>query len=130
MAHIAGDVVVEVGVAPDGTIQSTEVVSGPPLLEKATLESAGQSQFECRNCDMKPRKVRLVYTYRLLPGDCCGEKYPAENGESSGAAPGVTQEGNHITVVDYPGCICDPAADVSPKIRSWKCLYLWKCAVK
>lgn len=31
----------------DGTIQSADVVSGPPLLQRAAVESARQSQFEC-----------------------------------------------------------------------------------
>jgi hypothetical protein len=32
-----------------------------------------------------------------------------------------------VTVIDQPLCTCDPTSDVS-RVRSVKCLYLWKCA--
>jgi TonB family protein len=47
-ARIYGDIHLTLQIRKDGTIQSVEVVSGPPLLQHAALESA-------QGCAVRPR---------------------------------------------------------------------------
>jgi hypothetical protein len=124
--RIVGDVDLMLGIRPDGSIESNEVISGHPLLAQAALDSAHRSRFECRKCSETVTYLRLVFTFQLVgPNSCCtpqkeGTKEPGEQ------IPRVTQVLNRVTVVDQPACICDPGPDVT-KVRSAKCLYLWRC---
>jgi len=118
-AHILGDVVVSVGVRQDGTIASADVVSGPPLLQRAALDSAKQSQFECRKCSAEVTAYRITYSFQFDESvPCC---LPVE------PAPRVVQSENHVTLLASPVCICDPTGSPTVKVRSVKCLWLWKC---
>src|SRR5438270_13414266 len=47
-ARITGDVELMFEVKEDGSVQSTIVVSGHPLLKQAALDSVRRSKFECR----------------------------------------------------------------------------------
>ena len=128
-AHITGDVELMLEVRQDGSIESVVVVSGPPLLQKAALISAQQSQFECHGCSAQPTWYRLVYTFQLLDSGCCAEEdsKTADIGPPR-TYPQITQSQNRVTVVDQVLCICDPAGHIG-KVRSLKCLYLWRCAI-
>lgn len=121
-AHITGDVVVMVNVRQDGSVESVLVVSGSPLLGQAALESAQHSQFECRECTDRTTSYQITYTFRLDSSGCCAS---ADGGKQNQTYPHITQSDNHVTVVDLSGCICDPIS--TRKIRSMKCLYLWRC---
>jgi TonB family protein len=125
--RISGDVDLMLKVRPDGSVESATVVSGHPLLQQAALDSAQKSKFECRKCD-EAASIQLVYTFQLVgPESCCKPtENHSENDQADQPIPRVIQSQNHITVLDQPTCICDPAADVT-KVRSLKCLYLWKC---
>jgi len=118
-ANIYGDVHLTLRIRKDGTIQSVEVVSGPPLLQRPALESAQQSQFKCRACTGDVVAYSLVYTFQFSHEDCCN---------SHGSPPKVEELQNHIWVTAPPFCFCDPAGMTTGKVRSAKCLYLWKCA--
>lgn len=126
--RIAGDVALMLGVRQDGSVESAVVVSGHPLLQQVALDSARQSQYECRKCSQGITSYRLVYTFQLVsPTDCCkADDASSSKDQQDQAIPRVTQSQNHVTVVDQPLCICDPAIDVR-KVRSVKCLYLWRC---
>ncbi|MGO9640349.1 MAG: energy transducer TonB [Candidatus Acidiferrales bacterium] len=118
LAMISGDVVLKLGVRQDGTVASTEVIRGHPLLIQAALDSAQHSQFECRKCTEPVTPYRMVYTFQLGPARFCeapDSRYPQ-----------VTQSQNHVTLVDQPVGTCDPVEEIR-KVRSAKCLYLWKC---
>ncbi len=127
--RVAGDVVLLLGIRPDGTIESAVVDSGHPLLKQAALDSAQQSQFECRKCDGPVTSFRLVYTFQLVgAADCCKVTAGSANdNQADQLIPRVIQLQNQVKVLDRPACICDPAADVV-KVRSLKCLYLWRCS--
>jgi TonB family protein len=127
-ARIAGDVELTIEVRKDGTVQSAVVVRGHPLLKQAALDSAQQSQFECLNCSEAAISVRLVYTFQLAGSESCcrAAETGAKNDQPDRAFPRVIQSEKHVTVIDRPACICDPAAEVR-KVRSLKCLYLWRC---
>jgi TonB family protein len=127
--RITGDVELKIEVRKDGTVQSAVVVSGHPLLKQAALDSAQQSQFECRNCSEAAAPVQLVYTFQLDGSESCctGAEIGAKNDHPEQVFPRVIKSERHVTVIDRPTCICDPSADVR-KVRSLKCLYLWRCA--
>jgi hypothetical protein len=125
-ALVKGDIDLMLGIRQDGSVESAVVVDGPPLLWRAALNSAQQSQFECRKCSESVTPYRLVYAFQLVvmtvgctaPEDC-NRTVPDQ------PAPMVTQSENHVTLVNHvaPLCICDSIR----KRRSLKCLYLWRC---
>jgi hypothetical protein len=112
-ANIQGDVNVMLGIRRDGSVESIAVVSGPPLLHRAALDSAQASQFECRGCSEPVTSYSLIYTFRIGDTGCCEPPTAAR----------VTQSQNHVTVIGQPRCLCGPPE----KVRSAKCLYLRKC---
>jgi TonB family protein len=117
-ARIVGDVELSLSVRQDGSVGSVQVVSGHPLLQRAALDSAHNSQFECRACGGPLTSYRLVYTFQLGPTVYCAPR--------DGSYPQVTQSQSHVTLLDEPVGTCDTAAEIR-KVRSAKCLYLWKC---
>jgi len=127
-ARITGDIELALDIRQDGKVASAVVTSGPPLLQQAALNSAKQSQFECHKCSETVTDYRLLYTFKVVelrvscsvPEDC-NKTVPVQH------APEVTQLENHITlVIEAAGlCICD----VIKKVRSLKCLYLWRCGL-
>jgi TonB family protein len=127
-ARIAGDVELTIEVRKDGTVQSAVVVSGHPLLKQAALDGAQQSEFECRNCSESAVPVQLVYTFQLAGSESCctAAEISAKNNQPDQVFPRVIQSDKRVTVIDRPVCICDPPAEVR-KVRSLKCLYLWRC---
>lgn len=129
-AHITGEVVLELDIRQDGSVLSAQVASGPPLLTRAALQSAQQSQFECQNCGEKLTPLHLVYTFTLVAGDmgnCASPPSPPNPYPANQAFPAIRQTGNRITIVDRaPPCYAYDT--ILGKRRSWKCLYLWHCA--
>lgn len=128
-AAVHGEVEVVVQVRKDGSVASTEVVGRQTLLDRASLISAQQSQFQCVNCVEELTAFHLLYTFRIefaqpplscnAPDDC-DRSTPARPTESS-------QSENHVTVIGHPlqTCICE----YRKKIRAVRCLYLWKCGL-
>jgi len=121
-ARVAGDVELRIYVKRDGGIESAEVISGPAMLRQSALESVRQSQFECRDCRENLTSYRMTYTFQTVSpeyGPDCEIKHDA-------TYPQVIQSQNHVTVIDEAAGTCDPI-ETTRKIRSLKCLYLWKC---
>jgi TonB family protein len=127
-ARITGDVELKIDVRKDGTVQSAVAVSGHPLLKQAALASAQQSQFECQNCIETAVPVQLVYTFQLAGSEscCAAAEAGAKNGQPDQLFSRVIHTEKHVTLFDRPACMCDPGAPVR-KVRSLKCLYLWRC---
>ena len=124
-----GDVVLTLKITKDGRLESATVVSGHPLLKQAALDSAERSQFECRNCD-EIRPFQMLYSFRLGPTSyCAGASETSKSDERKEFYPRVLESQNHVTVIDQPVAICDPGPD-SKRVRSAKCLYLWKCSLR
>jgi hypothetical protein len=128
--RVAGDVELTLTVKADGVIQSIDIVSGHPLLRQAAFDSAQHSTFECRKCGEKGTSLHLTYTFHLVAlDDCCnGTKGETDEVQTDQQVPRVVQSQNHVTVVDKPACFCDAAAQIG-KVRSLKCLYLWRCSL-
>jgi len=115
-ARIQGDVKITVGIRRDGSVESAVIASGHPMLMEAALESARNSQYECRGCSEAITSSSLVYSFQL--------DFPSAVDQSQ--APLVTHSGNHVTVGAEPVIISDrPGPPI--RVRSAKCLYLWKC---
>ena len=129
-ARVTGDIDLMLAIRHDGSVESAVVLSGPALLRRAALNSAQQSQFECRNCSGSATPFRLVYTFQLV-AHTISCNAPEDCGRSAQdlPAPQVTQLENHVTVVNHVSdtCICDVQA---VRRRSLKCLYLWRCGVR
>jgi TonB family protein len=64
-ARIAGDVEVNVHVRADGTVASVELWSGHPMLAPAAVESAKNSEYECRGCTGETESI-LTYTFGFI----------------------------------------------------------------
>ena len=120
VAHIEGEVNVLLEVRRDGSIESARVVSGSGFLRQAAIDSAQQSEFECLDCSDAAIPYHLIYSFQLGPSRCTNER----NG------PLVSQSKNHVTVVDNPTIICDSPVHGLWKVRSAKCLYLWRCGLR
>lgn len=62
MAHIEGDIVVEVNVAPDGKVSDATIVSGPPLLRQESVAAAREWIFA--KGPKQSRKQMLTFEFR------------------------------------------------------------------
>jgi len=127
-AQISGNVDLMLRIRQDGSIESAVVVSGHPLLAQTALESAQHSSYACRKCGETVTPFRLVYTFQLAEPKCCVATDDSKKSQPDEQIPRVTQSLNHITVIDQPVCLCDPAFEVGYKVRSLKCFYLWRCS--
>lgn len=123
IANIQGEVEVKLGIRPNGSIESAVAVSGHPILKQAALDSAQQSQFECRGCSDDVTFYSLTYSFCALIDFPNGTHAPPKPNESSGVH--VVQSGNRVTVRADPVAIHIDFAYL--RVRSVKCLYLWSC---
>lgn len=73
-ARIMGDVKIRIVIRQDGSVSSADVVSGPPMLQRAALESAQKSKFRCQpDCTNDVTTFVFTYTFGLRGGPCCCE---------------------------------------------------------
>lgn len=127
--RITGNVELRLDVRPDGSVASAVAISGHPLLKQQALENAQHSQFACIDCGEEVRPYRLVYTFELGPASYCTDKVEHSSSNPEQPYPRISQSQGHVTIVDQPWVTCDPAGPITySKVRSIKCLYLWKCA--
>jgi TonB family protein len=139
-ARIAGEVRLSVSIHPDGSIESITAVSGNAMLVQAALDSAKQSQFECRGCGSSSVSQSMTYSFQISqvesPDPCCCTLNAASK-EPKPPASEISQSEDHITIAATtpPICICPDACEVAwaqahSRFRSVKCLYLWKCGTR
>jgi TonB family protein len=64
-ARIGGDVQVKVHVRADGTVASVELLSGHRMLAPAAVESAKNSEYECRGCTGET-EYTVTYTFGFI----------------------------------------------------------------
>jgi TonB family protein len=128
-ARITGDVDLVLTVRPGGAVDSVVVASGHPLLKESAVTSARQSQFECR--DVQSRLISIDWFTRLISKASASvnqEKHrPSKKNHK--AYPQFSDAQHRVTVVAQVLCICDPAT-TKIRVRSVKCLYLWRCGSK
>jgi hypothetical protein len=69
----------------------------------------------------------LTYTFEIQ-GNC---RFGPNCESIEPRAPEVTQSQHKITITVEPECTCDPSVTITRiKVRSAKCLYLWKCGLR
>jgi TonB family protein len=124
-ARITGDVDLMLTIRRDGNLESAVVVSGHPMLKQAALDSAQRSQFECGGCSEAVTSYALKYRLQIISRgyakDCdYAEKQPPAE---------VDLSGHQVTVSAWAMETCDPASRIV-KVRSAKCLYLWRCGTR
>ena len=121
-AHVSGDVVLDLAIRRDGTIESAVVASGPPMLREAAVEIAQQTLFGCARCTENPTQFRVIFRFELGESIMCSEPDPSY--------PRVSQStSSTVTIAAQPFGTCDPASEIERvRARAIKCLFLWKCA--
>jgi hypothetical protein len=106
------------------------VASGHPLLAQGALDSVQHSQFECRSCGEEVTSERIVHTFKLDSTEYRSQTPVTPNtNQGKKSYPQVIQSINHLTVIDEPIGTCDTEIFSVKKVRSAKCLYLWRCGV-
>jgi TonB family protein len=126
-ARISGDVELEIVVRRDGSVESSRVVNGDPLLSKAALDSSQRSKFDCQTCTSASDGIHLIYSFQLGPTKYCSPANGvATKKEKQNTYPRISRDGNHVTIIGQPLGTCDPAVELS-RFRAAKCLYLWRC---
>jgi hypothetical protein len=122
-ARIFGDVDLTLEIGRTGQVESVSVVGGPAMLRQVAIESAHRSVFRCLDCDGQRISYFLKYRFQIssLPLDkvCDAASEPDPPVE-------IDLAEHQVTVSAWGITICDPVA-VLRKVRSAKCLYLWKC---
>jgi TonB family protein len=133
-ARVGGDVRIKLEIKADGSIESAKTVSGHPMLAQAALDSAKQSRFECRDCEVNSNASEiLTYSFQIssreLDPCCCSSGFTSKNAVS---VLHVSESGDHIMLTAPPACICPDRCSSArafreAHFRSVKCLFLWKC---
>jgi TonB family protein len=115
-ARIMGDVRIQLAIRRDGSIESSEVVSGHPRLKHEALESAQQSEFECGGCSDtfglrddnacrpvvdKPgvRSLKWLYLWK------CGVLLTSTWPQPTNIAPELTRSQNHVSILASTACV-------------------------
>jgi TonB family protein len=124
-AGIVGDVDLMLTIRRDGSVESAVVVSRHPMLKQAALESAQGSQFECGGCGEVVTPYALKYRFQIT-----SRGYPKDCDYTEKQPPAEVDLPHHqVTVSAWAMEICDPASQII-KVRSAKCLYLWRCGTR
>ena len=127
-ARISGDVKLNVSVRANGSIESVAAISGHPMLIKAALDSAQQSEFQCNNC-VAMRHYTITYKFELGDTTYCSGIDATGNAQFEAHQQEVSQTQDTVTIIGHPVGTCDPTASITfVKIRSPKCLFLWHCS--
>jgi TonB family protein len=128
-ARVSGRVEVDVLIGAAGKAESAQVISGPPMLQPASLQAARQSQYTCRGCSNAVH-YRITFVYKVVPTeppkDCDGPLPAAPPPEWDATR-------NEATAFAMEIWTCDPVAETTRtfrRVRSAKCLYLWKCGLR
>ena len=121
-AHMSGEVDLEITLPENGVPGTVHVVSGPQTLRQAAVDSAKRSKFESTVAGHSDETYPLVYKFLLNDTRGC-------NQEPDPSYPRIKSESNTITISAQSVPMCDPTAE-SIHVRSWKCLYLWKCRTR
>jgi len=107
IAHIQGEVWIELELDQQGRIVGMLPVSGHPILIQAASDSLRKSKFACENCSEETTFFSVAVRFKM------------DDPPKTAQAP--------CPVADER----PPAAKRSAqKTRSLRCLYLWRCAAR
>ena len=116
-AHVTGEVHLEIKVSNDGLAGDIQVKDGPQMLREAAVNSAKTSLFEPEVTQNDRTSYDLVYNF-VVDATACDEA-------SDPSYPHVSYGPGTVTIAEKVVPLCDPGSDI--KVRSAKCLFLWKC---
>ncbi|HJP94929.1 MAG TPA: energy transducer TonB [Pyrinomonadaceae bacterium] len=68
-SHASGEVVVAVKIASDGSVTSSEAISGSAVLAAGSMQVARRWKFATMKDKNQIRSARLTFVYRLVPRD-------------------------------------------------------------
>jgi Gram-negative bacterial TonB protein C-terminal len=129
-ARIVGQVRMELTIDANGALRSWKTMSGHPLLVRAVTDSLPQAQFTCEGCAQQEYTYSLTYEF-VLPDDnfaaACAELQ--KTGKEPTMSPSTLDSPTHVTVRPARAyCLAvDPA---TPRVRSIRCLWLWRCSTQ
>lgn len=118
-ARVSGEVILRVTLGANGSPESVTVDSGPQMLRQAAVDSATRSQFTVIS-ESKTGVYHVAYRFIFNTTQKCNE-------ERDSSYPHVNYESDSVTIEAQPYLICDPS---SVRVRSAKCLFLWRCGWK
>ena len=72
-AHAKGDVIVEVGISPQGEVETAKAFSGHPLLRKVCEMAAKKWKFAAGNA--RPSSVRVTFSFGYVDGGKSDPEY-------------------------------------------------------
>lgn len=104
IAHIQGEVWIEIELSPAGEIVAMRTPTGHPLLVAAAVESLILSKLVCESCGDKNAMFTVLYRFTM----------------PETPRPATCEEGNPVA------CLAGRQA-ATRRTRSARCLYLWKC---
>jgi len=120
VARVSGYVVLSLKLNDDGSPASVEAMSGPQMLRQAAVDSAMGSEFQPVPKDQVGHEYQVFYNFSL--------QYETCDDSPNQPLPPLKIEANAVTVSGRSIQTCDYASPV--RVRSAKCLFLWKCGVK
>jgi hypothetical protein len=121
IANLEGPVTVEITIEPNDRV-SFQKWTGHPILVQADGESLKLSKLACDSC-AHMTSFTIVFDFRVSSPEC------GSFGLNS-SPRAVLDTSTHMTISTDRYCISDPAPDLEKRVRSLRCLYLWKCATR
>ena len=120
LAHIQGRAQIEIRLEPDGKASIVSSSGDHGLLVEAARQALEGSQLSCDNCNGRSGLFTIDFDYTLVARPSAS---PCSDNESSAVLDSAT----HITVSTKMPCVYRYGLVVQ-KVRSPRCLYLWRCA--
>ena len=108
-ANVYGDVIVEVSLNEDGSVASSKLVSGHPLLQQAAIENSLTWKFAAPNGQpLKGEHFAITYQFQMEGEMQC----------SRGPVRVSFESYNRVELVTNPGALCDPGHTVKRR-KHW-----------
>jgi len=121
IAHITGLVRVEFTL-DQGKVSTVQKITGHPLLIPAAEETIKASKLSCAHCENGTATFRVNFDFKFSDHDC-------DEAQRNSPYTAWLDSEEHISVIAEPVCTNDPiVVTVSRKVRSPRCLYLWRCS--
>jgi TonB family protein len=121
VARIQGQVALQFTLQHEGTV-ALQKSTGHPLLVQAAEESLKTSKLGCDDCKDLTPIFTVVFDFQVAEHDCRDQEVtPKQRANLNGT--------NRVSIVVQPECTDDPIVHYK-RVRSLRCLYLWKCAMR
>jgi TonB family protein len=129
-AHVSGDVRLRLMIRRDGTVDSVQVLDGPPMLLAGSISAAKSLTFDCISCAEETVPYEVTFLFQVVPTDpekSCDRTYPEK-------IPATFDSSKQVITVSTPEIwTCDPQVTITRtfnRVRAPKCLYLWRCGLR